>query len=265
MNYPDLKNILILCGSARRLIDAGDAVGAELLLRELAHRAAKIQDADPQKIDSGNLDSLARSLNGLEGVFAQAHQKHKSQHPEEYPLARMRLFFRRNRVVIGRSVIGVVVVLLALVSWRAYDIRSHSLLGEYFNAESDARPLRVRRDQRIDFTWGYGSPFWLFKIDHFFVRWTGLLNVPKDGLVEFRTSSDDGVRLWIDDQLLIHDWTAHSTEENSASALLTKGRHRFKFEYFENDGNAEVQLFWRPDGQKDFEIIPRRAFSAGVY
>jgi hypothetical protein len=34
--------------------------------------------------------------------------------------------------------------------------------------------------------------------DHFYVRWTGKVRIPRDGKYTFFTESDDGSRLWID-------------------------------------------------------------------
>ena len=61
-------------------------------------------------------------------------------------------------------------------------------------------------DAEIDFAWGTESPVPQYLIrDAFSVRWTGTLDLPA-GEYEFTTSTDDGVRLWVNEQLIIDKW-----------------------------------------------------------
>jgi len=38
------------------------------------------------------------------------------------------------------------------------------------------------------------------------------------------TQSDDGVRLWVNGQALVNDWTDHATTETSGAIALTAGQ-----------------------------------------
>jgi beta-glucosidase len=116
----------------------------------------------------------------------------------------------------------------------------HGLLGEYFANDSLAgRPRATRVDHGVDFDWGGGAPARGLPVDHWSVRWTGSLRVPADGEYELATRADDGTRLWVDDRLLIDDWTDHGPVTRSARVTLTAGvAHRVRLEYFENGGGA---------------------------
>ncbi len=91
------------------------------------------------------------------------------------------------------------------------------------------------------------------------VRWTGFLEVPQDGEYTLHTFSNDGVRLWINDQLLIDNWTDHGETEDISKLRMSKSnRTSIKLEYFYNGGQGVSKLWWtRPDGVK--EPVPANA------
>ena len=60
----------------------------------------------------------------------------------------------------------------------------------------------------------------------------------------FYTSSDDGVRLWIDNALIIDKWIPQSQTEWSGTIALSPGNHDIVLEYFEESGGAMVNLSW---------------------
>jgi hypothetical protein len=64
------------------------------------------------------------------------------------------------------------------------------------------------------------------------------------GLYEFRVRADDGVRLWVDDQLALDRWVVRSATEDRVALQLSEGTHRIRLEYFEDVGLAELRLSW---------------------
>jgi hypothetical protein len=141
-------------------------------------------------------------------------------------------------------------------SWKHYQLRNHSLKAEYFYDMNLTDLYKIRRDKTIDFSWGYSSPFWGFNVDHFSVRWTGFIKAPEDGIYEFQAEGDDGVRLFIDGQNVIDDWTTHAIRKSKGAIELTKGPHELRFEYFEYNANAEVRLMWKLPSKGEFSLIP---------
>ncbi len=81
------------------------------------------------------------------------------------------------------------------------------------------------------------------------IRWTGDLVAPTTGRYTFAFTSDDGCRLYLDDELLIDAWYVRSAETNYVSVSLVGGqRYALKAEYFDNGGEAIAKLEWRtPD------------------
>ncbi|HXG48455.1 MAG TPA: PA14 domain-containing protein [Methylomirabilota bacterium] len=91
-------------------------------------------------------------------------------------------------------------------------------------------------------------------------RWTGFIEAPDDGEYEFHTTSNDGIRLWVDGRKIIEDWTDHSTKEDSGRVTLKAGqRAAVKLEYFYNGGQGITKLAWTPPRGKK-ESVPANAF-----
>jgi len=60
----------------------------------------------------------------------------------------------------------------------------------------------------------------------------------------FTVFADDGVRLWVDDRLLIEAWRDPQVATFSADISLPQGYHRVRLEYYEGGGPAGVRLEW---------------------
>lgn len=89
------------------------------------------------------------------------------------------------------------------------------------------------------------------------VRWSGRLVVPETGEYTFSTYTDNGVRLYIDGQLVIA-WWMNDWEQNQYSAPihLEKGQIcEFTFEFMELTGGSCAKWYWSVDGSTR-EIVP---------
>lgn len=134
------------------------------------------------------------------------------------------------------------------------------LRGEYFNNTLlSGIPAATKLDAAIDFDWAGNSPAPGIGNDNFSVRWLGTIKAPVTANYRFSTVSDDGVRLWINNRLVIDNWTAHgATTDISETIKLTRGQsYDIKLEYFEQGGDAVIKLLWsRLPGQPTAAIIP---------
>jgi hypothetical protein len=119
------------------------------------------------------------------------------------------------------------------------------LSGDYFSGVTLSNKLLTRSDPTIDFSWGSSAPTASVPADNFSVRWTGQVSPRYSGSTTFYTVSDDGVRLWVNGQLLVDNWTNHGATENSGSISLTAGqKYDVKLEYYEATGGATARLSW---------------------
>lgn len=139
-------------------------------------------------------------------------------------------------------------------------ISRNGLIGEYFNnINLSGVPAVTRKDHKIDFNWQENSPAEGIGKDVFSVRWKGKIKPVYSELYTFLVASDDGVRLWIDNKLIIDDWRDHSATLTKGSIELTAGfTHEITIEYYENRRDASIRLMWESPRQKQ-TVIPQNA------
>jgi hypothetical protein len=136
-----------------------------------------------------------------------------------------------------------------------YSPCGNGLLGLYWtnqtfaNAFPGAPTWMNLNDGPIDFDWGTAGPtYGLYApTDYFTIRWVGALQPPFDPgsgqTYTFYTRSDDGVRLWVNGQLLIDKWTPEGATTWTGSMVLTTNNPvELILEYFEQMGDASVTL-----------------------
>lgn len=115
---------------------------------------------------------------------------------------------------------------------------------------------RSRIDATVNFDWTTNSPSSTTDPDSFSMRWTGQVQPRYSQTYTFHTSTDDGVRLWVNGALLIDKWQDQGETEWSGSIALNAGqKYDLRMDYFENGGAASAQLFWSSASQAK-EIIP---------
>ena len=97
--------------------------------------------------------------------------------------------------------------------------------------------------------------------DNYSIRWTGWVLVDQPGAWQFKTLSNDGVRLWVDDVQLIDNWDQHTVQTDTATRNLTVGWHPIRLEYFQQDGAAHIELRYSGPGRSEV-IIPQSHLSS---
>lgn len=124
------------------------------------------------------------------------------------------------------------------------------LRGEYWTTSYSTNPFSgpatlTRTDPTVDFNWGTGSPAEGISVDGFTARWFGQVQALGNDTYTFYTISDDGVRLWVNGQMLVNQWVNHAPWTNSAEiALSGSTKYDLLLEYYENAGGAVAQLYW---------------------
>jgi uncharacterized repeat protein (TIGR03806 family) len=122
------------------------------------------------------------------------------------------------------------------------------LLGEYFSSHAKTftgSATLVRVDPTVNFDWGNGSPDSRISADTFTVRWTGQIKAQFNETYTFTTTTDDGVRLYVNGQKIIDQWVDQSPTDWTGSIALQAGRfYDIRMEYYENGGGAVAKLAW---------------------
>ena len=114
--------------------------------------------------------------------------------------------------------------------------------GAYFdNPDLAGEPKLVRNDVNIDFDWGTNPPAPGLPAERFSVRWTRDLLMP-EGPYRYVAQVDDGVRLWVNEHLLIDAWNNQGLGSFEGHIWLPSGTHSIRMEYREITGNAVASL-----------------------
>lgn len=126
------------------------------------------------------------------------------------------------------------------------------------NPALSGSPKVTRTDPAVNHSWKYtGSPAADIAADGFGIRWTGSVEPRRTETYTLTTVSDDNVRVWLDGELVIDNWTPHTVTVDKAEVALKAGtRHALKVEYAEQTGDAHMKLLWSSPGQPQ-QTVPR--------
>lgn len=144
-------------------------------------------------------------------------------------------------------------------AWLSQANGQPGLQADYFNNETlTGSPVLSRVDAGIDFNWGTGSPGGAVASNQFSVRWSGQLTIPVAvGDITLAATSDDGVRVWVDNQLCIGNWGPNDSVPTEATVVIKAGQaHQLRVEFLEVAGNAIMSLKWRPQTTAQTVWIP---------
>lgn len=138
------------------------------------------------------------------------------------------------------------------------------LLAQYYD-NMDLTNLKLTRvDPTVDFDWVGGSPDPTIGADTFSIRWSGQVQPQFSETYTFYTRTDDGVRLWVNNALIVDKWINQSPTEWSGTIALTAGqRYDLRMEFFENGGGATARLSWSSPGTAKQVIPQARLFPGG--
>jgi len=134
--------------------------------------------------------------------------------------------------------------------------------ADYYTGMNFETLALTRTDPQINFNWGDpGGPDPAVGNDNFSARWTGEVEAAFTETYTFYPRTDDGVRLYVDGQLLVDRWVDRGAAEDKATIDLVAGNtYSLVMEYYENGGGATAELRWSsPRTPK--QLIPQAALS----
>ena len=135
---------------------------------------------------------------------------------------------------------------------------AEGLLAEFYSGPNFGAHRAARIDRQINWKWHHGGPDGI-QSDVFSARWGGWLRAPIPGKYRLVTDTDDGVRLWIDDKLLIEHWGRGAARRRSVDVDLTAGLHAIRYEFQDILTNADASLSWSLAELKGERIVPGSA------
>lgn len=116
--------------------------------------------------------------------------------------------------------------------------------GEYWSSQGlEGNPVLVRNDQQLNFNWGSASPDPSLPADRFSARWTRSLSFDQ-GNYRFNAIVAGGVRIYVDDKLVLDAWDVGPARQVSANVVLGKGPHNLRVEYHKDKDPAQIEVWW---------------------
>jgi hypothetical protein len=122
------------------------------------------------------------------------------------------------------------------------------LVGQYWNSLNnfDSPPTLTRTDAVVNLEENASLPSQITGKNEFTVRWSGTIQAQYNEPYTLTTVASGGVRLWLNDRLLIDDWLPHSlpATNSGTSKLRPQQLYNVRLEYFPNSDKPGIKLFW---------------------
>ena len=129
------------------------------------------------------------------------------------------------------------------------------LKAEYFSGNDFTGQKAVKLDESVFLSGQPVLPISGISDQHFSVRWTGQILPKYSGLYTFSVNTRGGVRLWVDNQLLVDNWKAQNNIGEGIVQLQAGVKYDLRMEYANDLGNPQANLFWESDKQPK-EAVP---------
>jgi LysM repeat protein len=116
--------------------------------------------------------------------------------------------------------------------------------AEYFNNTTlEGEPDVVRFYPSIDFDYGPSAPVAGVTADYYSTRFTGEFAFV-EGKYRFTATVDDGVRIYLDDNLILDQWHRTSVRTYEVDVDVSEGKHSVRVEYYEEKGASVIKVRW---------------------
>jgi hypothetical protein len=136
------------------------------------------------------------------------------------------------------------------VQINAVQTSNPGLVATYYSDTWLGTAVATQIDSNVNFDWASGtSPVAGVGSSSWSARWDGLITAQATGTHTFFTTSDDGCRLWVNNQLLIDNWGSQGLTTNSATIDLVAGQqYTIRMEYCQNTAAGTAKLEWSAPG-----------------
>lgn len=139
---------------------------------------------------------------------------------------------------------GTLVVAKWTVKWWEWQTDPRNDVAEFTKLLA-TEPLDSTTTDELAFDWHGNAPSPKVPADHFATVAETTLTLPA-GSYRITTTSDDGIRVLLDGEVILEDWTWHAPKELAVERSLTAGEHTIRVEHFELDGHAALHCAIEP-------------------
>jgi hypothetical protein len=109
--------------------------------------------------------------------------------------------------------------------------------------DGNPSPVATQFYNDLELDFGLGAPAAGVFADYFSARFTGTFNFV-GGRFRFTATADDGIRVFLDDALILDKWQITSVRTYTVVRDIAAGNHNLRVDFFENTGAAVVKLRW---------------------
>ncbi len=146
----------------------------------------------------------------------------------------------------------------------------NGLIGEYYNGANFETKIYTRFDKTINFNWDKIAPLEGLNDNYFSIKWFGKIIAPETGEYLIGVLVDDGIKVWINDKLIIDSWGPNNKVFFERKYLMEKGKfYDIKIDYNNTILEGVIELKWQKPSKKDkfylfktnYEIITQNYFT----
>ncbi len=157
-----------------------------------------------------------------------------------------------------KNILFAFIVFLSVIS-TAKSVEINGLIGQYYATKNLKGEPIYRIDENLNFNWDTSSPMEGIPGDNFSVRWVGSLEVTTADEYVFSVNIDDGIRMYIDGEVVFDSWVDSDTTRTSSPVFLDVGKHNIIVEYYEASGHSRIILSWK-NSTSSYVVIPKENF-----
>ena len=133
----------------------------------------------------------------------------------------------------------------------------NGLNGDYYTGMNFSSYKYSRIDPQIDFNWKESNPGYPITNNYFSVKWTGYIEPRYSEEYTFYITSDNGRRLWINDELIIDKWiNDYDVTYTGTVTLEAMTKYKIRLDYFEELGGANIKFYWSSNHEVK-ELVPQ--------
>jgi outer membrane protein OmpA-like peptidoglycan-associated protein len=137
---------------------------------------------------------------------------------------------------------------------------SHAQAGmkaDFFDGSNFDRYVGTQTVSKIDMSWNDNAPLLGIDPHNCTIKFTGYLEAPETGLYSFSMKVDDGVKVWLNDQMIINQWDLNDNGDFVANVSLEAGKkYPLRVDYFNALVEGEIRLMW---------VVPSQQSKLGSY
>jgi len=140
----------------------------------------------------------------------------------------------------------ILTVYFLLILGTTASLAQSGLKAEYFDGTEFDRYVATNFVENIDFYWNQTPPVKGINPHECSVRYTGKLKAPKTGVITFSARVDDGIRVWVDEVIVINNWQLNDVGYSEGTIEMEADKlYDLKIEYFNALNEAELRLLWK--------------------